>query len=86
MGMSVPLFIVVFPSLPHLEDSKVATEKVVNLYRERDVPVVDVADLVQDLPAKERIVSPMETHASELVNELVAEALYEMFIESGMIK
>ena len=48
--------------------------------------MVDVADLVQEIPAKERIVSPMETHASELVNELVAETLYEMFIESGIIK
>ncbi len=82
----IPLFVVVFPSMFYLEDSAAATEQVINLYRERNVPVVDVADLVKNLPAKERVVSPMDTHASELVNKLVAETLYDMFVELELVK
>lgn len=82
----IPLFVVVFPSMLYLEDSKVATERVINLYQQQNVPVVDVAALVKDLPAKQRIASPMDTHASALVNQLVADKLYEMFFETNLTK
>ncbi len=82
----IPLLVVVFPSMLYLEDSTVATGRVVNLYREKDIPVVDVTDLAKDLPARKRVVSPMDTHASELVNKLVAEALYDLFVELELVK
>jgi hypothetical protein len=82
----IPLFVVVFPSMLYLEDSKVATEQVINLYQQQNVPVVDVAALVKDLPTKQRIASPMDTHASALVNKLVADKLYTMFVETGLVK
>ena len=82
----IPLFVVVFPAMLYLEESKVATEQVVNLYREKNVPVVDVADLVKDLSPRERVASPVETHASVLVNHLVAETLYQEFVKMKLVK
>ncbi len=82
----IPLFTVVFPSMFYLEKAEASTNKVVNLYREQDVFVVDVADLVKDIPPKARVASPMETHAGILTNKLVAETLYQEFLKVKIIK
>ncbi len=79
----VPLVVVVFPGLTALEKSKVVTERVVDLFRERGVPTLDVAELVKDVPVEDRIASPVDPHPSELVHELVAEAVYQILLENG---
>jgi hypothetical protein len=82
----IPLYVVVFPGLLYLEKAPGSTDKVVNLYRERGVPVISVAELVKDIPPKERVASPMETHASILTNKLIAKALYEEILKQGLVK
>lgn len=80
----IPLLVVVFPGLTALEESKVVTDRVVTLFREKGVPVVDVSKLVNEVPVKDRIASLVDPHPSELVNELVAEALYQEFLAIGL--
>jgi hypothetical protein len=82
----IPLIVVVFPSLDHPEETEVVTERVINLFRERGVPTLDVADLIEGIPKKELMASPVDAHPSELVHGLVADALYEMFEEEGLVK
>ncbi|HXW01427.1 MAG TPA: GDSL-type esterase/lipase family protein [Anaerolineae bacterium] len=77
----IPLLVVVFPGIPYLEESQFVTERVVNLYRDQDVPTLDVAELIKDIPVKERMASPVDQHPNELVHRLVAEALYDMFLD-----
>jgi hypothetical protein len=48
------------------------------LFRERGVPTLDVVELIQDMPVNELVASPVDSHPSERVHSLVAEALYEM--------
>ena len=82
----IPLIVVVFPSMDHPEKSQVVTERIVNLYEEKGVPVLDVTDLIEDIPKKELIASPTDVHPSELVHKLVADRLYEMLVEAGLVK
>lgn len=82
----ISLFVVVFPAMLYLAESRIATDQVVNLYRKKNIPVVDVADLVEDLSPRERVASSMETHASVLVNHIVAEALYQEFVKLKLVK
>lgn len=77
----IPLLVVVFPGIPYLEESQFVTERVVNLYQDQGVPTLDVAELIKDIPAKERMASPVDQHPNELVHRLVAEALYDMFLD-----
>jgi hypothetical protein len=82
----IPLFVVVFPAMLYLAESRIATGRVVDLYRAQNVPVVDVADLVKNLSPRERVASPVETHASILVNHMVAETLYQEFVKMKLVK
>jgi hypothetical protein len=82
----IPLFVVVFPSMDFTEESQVVTERIVNLFRERGVPTLDVAELIEGIPKKDRMASSVDAHPSELVHSLVADALYQMFLEEGVIE
>ena len=63
--------------------TSVVTARVITLFRERGVPTLDVAELVKDVPVEDRIASPVDPHPSELVHELVAEAVYQLLLENG---
>jgi hypothetical protein len=75
------LIVVVLPNLLAVEDSRPITSKVAGLYLEQGVPVLDVADLIEDIPAKELVVNSVDWHANERLNQLIAEALYQLVIE-----
>jgi len=81
----ISLFVVVFPPIFYLEKATISTDKVVNLYQEQSVPVIDVADLVKDISPNERVAGPMETHAGVLTNKIVAQALYKAFREKHLV-
>jgi hypothetical protein len=74
----VPLVVALFPMLEDLEWSRKATASVKELFAEHDVPVLDVADLIADLPLDERRVNHHDGHASALVHQRVGEALAKM--------
>jgi hypothetical protein len=82
----IPFIVVVFPSINRPEESQFVTERILNLYREIGTPVLDVAELIKDIPLAERIATPVDPHPSELVHERVAEALYNMFLEMKLVE
>jgi lysophospholipase L1-like esterase len=77
----IPMIVVVFPNLAAIESSKTVTDRVLDLYSEKGVPTLDVAELIEGIPTSELVVSPVDAHPSKLVHRLTADALYEMFVE-----
>ncbi len=77
----IPLLVVVFPGIPYIKESRFVTDRVVDLYETRDVPTLDVGQLIKDIPVKKRMASPVDQHPNELVHKIVAEALYEIFVD-----
>jgi hypothetical protein len=84
-AQQIPFMVVVFPNLTEIDDSAVVTQQVVSFFQERGVTTLDVGDLVRDIPTKERVVSPVDAHPSELVHQLVADALYDNFVKLGLV-
>ncbi len=82
----ISLIVVVFPNLAQVAESRHITQRIVDLYRQRGVPVLDVADLVKDMPAHQLVVNSVDAHANERVHSLVAEALYNMMTDLGLVK
>ncbi len=77
----VKLIVVVFPSMVDVEQSRELTAKVVDFFEERQVPVLDVTDLIENVPPKQLVANSLDAHPSEWVHQQVADALYEMVIE-----
>lgn len=69
------LIAVVFPSLPQLESSGPWIAPALATFAQNGVPIVDVAPLVRELAADERVVNANDSHPSSRVHALVAEAL-----------
>lgn len=78
----IQLIVVVFPNLLAIEESRPITSKVINLYEEQEVPVVDVTGLVAGMDPEKLIVNPVDWHPNEFVHRRVAEELYRL-IEDG---
>ncbi|MBI1879242.1 MAG: SGNH/GDSL hydrolase family protein [Chloroflexi bacterium] len=74
----VKLIVVVFPDLVDVEGSQEITAKVVNLFKERGVPTLDVTELVKDVPTPQLIVNSVDPHPNEWVHRQVADKLYEL--------
>ncbi|MBN1219379.1 MAG: SGNH/GDSL hydrolase family protein [Anaerolineae bacterium] len=74
----IKLVVVVFPNLLAIEESQPITSKVVNLFQEEGIPVVDVARLVAGQEPKSLVVNAVDWHPNESVHRLVAEALYQL--------
>lgn len=77
----VKLLVVVFPGLTDVARSREVTSKVVDFFRERGTPVLDVSDLVEGVPVKQRVANSLDAHPSEWVHQVVADRLYEMVLE-----
>jgi hypothetical protein len=71
----IPLVVVLFPVLEDLGWSRTNTAPVKRLFTARGIPVLDVADLIDDLGVRQRTVNHHDGHASELVHRRVGEAL-----------
>lgn len=76
----VKLVVVVFPSMLDVTRSREVTDKVVTFFKERQTPVLDVADMLQGLPPNQLVASPMDAHPNEWVHKQVAEKLYELIL------
>ena len=77
----IDLIVVAIPFLNDVEGSKKYTDIVKSYFQFYDVPVVDVGELVKDIPLKKRIVNAHDSHASVLVHRMIADALYEIFLK-----
>jgi hypothetical protein len=73
--LGVPVVLVIFPHLTDLDVSAVYVDKVAGHFRARGAHVVDVRDLVRDLPVRERVVNAADFHASVAVHHRVGRAL-----------
>lgn len=71
-----PLIVVLFPFLHDLEFSRtVYVPWVKRVFERHSVPVIDVLELVKDMPLSERIANPNDVHPSPRVHAAVAEEL-----------
>ena len=76
------LIVVVIPVLNDLNFSIPFLNKVIPLFQDKGVTVINTVDLVKDIPVNQRIVNNNDAHASELVHKLIAVSLFEKIIES----
>ncbi len=74
----IPLFVLVFPNLAAVEESRFITQPVVDLFTENGVPVLDISQLLSGRNPAEITVNDVDAHPNEVVNLLVAQELYRM--------
>ncbi|MGH7818136.1 MAG: hypothetical protein ACREQ9_00010, partial [Candidatus Binatia bacterium] len=72
------LVVVLFPFLEDVGASEFFVEPVERFFRGQAVPVLSVAELVAGRRSDELIVNRSDTHPSELVHRLIADALHEL--------
>lgn len=77
------LYFVLFPFSHNLEKTAEYTKPVVDFFRQNNVPVLQVADLVRNIDPNDRIVGRNDAHASALVNQRVGEALFKLVAAGG---
>lgn len=77
----IDLIVVVFPALTNVEETRDLTARVVNLFDERNVPTLDVAELVENMPPQELVVSPLDAHPNEWLHAKIADELYQMVLQ-----
>jgi hypothetical protein len=82
----IPLVVVVFPSMNHVAESQGVNERIISLFQEKGIPVLDVADFITGIPTEALVASSMDAHPSELVHQLVADHLYELLIAEYLVK
>lgn len=75
----IPLYVVVFPNLLDAEGSRPMTGKVADAFRERDVPVLDLADVLTGRGPSGLIVAPADAHPNAAVQREVGNLLYDRF-------
>jgi hypothetical protein len=77
----IPLVVVIFPVLVNVAESREMSSQVASWFRERNVAVLDVAELVEGVPPEQLVVSKLDAHPSEWLHAQVAEALHEMVLQ-----
>ena len=76
------LIVVAFPDMLRVDQTRDLSGKVASFFREHQVPVVDVAALIDSQRPRSTIANSVDTHPSIQVHALVADALYPMVLES----
>jgi len=83
---STDLIMVVFPFMAAPEESTFYTEIVKDFFTARGVAVIDVGEMVKDMPLKERVVNRHDPHASPKVHALVAERIHEIMVKRRFLE
>jgi hypothetical protein len=81
----IPLAVVLFPYLHDLPGSSIYVPFVKAFFQTRGIPVLDVAELVADLPLRERVVNLNDLHPSITVHAMVADALFRLLREHSFL-
>lgn len=76
-GRNINLIVVVFPNLRFVKGSEQITAKVASFFNQNDVPVLDLAPMLEDRDPQTLIVSPLDAHPNESVHAFVADRLFE---------
>lgn len=74
----VPLYVVMFPNLAAMEDSRPLLQPALDLFMEHNIPVLDVGQLLAGRDPAAITVNAMDAHPNEAVNAEVAEHLYRL--------
>ncbi len=83
----IPILVVLFPFMQNTSLSKtVYMDKIEAWLTENNVRYVDVASLIQEIPAAERVVNGNDAHASVSVNRLVGNAIYQEIAKRPIAK
>jgi hypothetical protein len=79
----IPLRALIFPDLFDVAGTAHLTDKVAALFREHDVPVIDLAPLLKDRPVEELVVGQHDGHPNEALHAEIAELLKERFFNNS---
>lgn len=82
---SIPTVVVIFPLMLSIEQSKFYTQPLKDFFTKRGISVVDVGELSKDIPPKKRVIGKLDSHASVLVHQRIAEEINRMLIEKKII-
>lgn len=73
---SIQLIVVAFPFLTDIEMSNAMyMNKIIDFFQLNKVKVINVSDLIKDIPVSERIINKNDGHPSTKVNRIVAQEL-----------
>jgi hypothetical protein len=78
---NIELYVLIFPNLSAVEDSKPITEKVASLFDGLGVATLDLTPVLAGRPAQELVVNAVNAHPNEAVHHEVA-ALLESFLRA----
>lgn len=76
------MYVVLFPFAFQLEKTKEYMRPIMAFFKENNIPVLEVGNLIGDLEPARRIVGRNDAHASAEVNQRVGAALYDL-VASG---
>ncbi|KKS43941.1 MAG: hypothetical protein UV05_C0016G0004 [candidate division CPR1 bacterium GW2011_GWA2_42_17] len=82
---SIPVVVVLFPFLTDPQKSLFYTTLLKNFFDSQKIPVVNVDELIQDIPLEQRVVNKTDLHPSALVHKRVAEELYKTLVRLNYI-
>ncbi len=77
----IPTYVVVIPFLHNTHESLEFTNFVEEFFFRFQIPTINVANLVEDIPVLKRVINKNDSHASVLVNQRIADKLYELLVE-----
>lgn len=83
-SQGMAFYVVVFPDMLDVAGTRDLASMVAEEFRTMGVPVLEVADLVDEMPTNRRIVSKVDTHPSVEVHRIVADALYDLIFSESM--
>lgn len=73
---SIQLVVVVFPFLTDIEMSNLMyVNDIVNFFKANKISVINVSQMVKDIPVAERIINKNDSHASKKLNMMVAQEI-----------
>jgi hypothetical protein len=77
----IPLYVVVFPNLAAVDESRLLTQPIIDLFRSHHIAVLDVGQLLAGRDPAKTMVNSVDAHPNEAINREVAEQLYQMMTQ-----
>ena len=77
---SCKLIFLGFPSLLYPKQQETYLSKIINYFKENNVPTINAGSLVENIPITDRIVNKNDPHPNEAIHKLVATKLNEIII------
>ncbi len=85
-SLQIPMAAVVFPFLENMPGSDFATEPITGFFEGKGIPVLDVRSMAKDEAVEDLLVNQNDPHPSEKLHEMVADSLFEMLEQNGLVE